>query len=80
MVQDVIKFIVLYGVFQIGFSGSFYLLFLHEQSRYNSYGEAFLATFLMLFGALIRICSCVLKVQRQSWQMFWCCCIWWVPW
>ncbi|DBA01715.1 TPA: hypothetical protein N0F65_010125 [Lagenidium giganteum] len=50
MVKDVIKFIVLYGVFQIGFSGSFFLLFQDENSRYNSYSEAFLATFLMLFG------------------------------
>ncbi|DBA01725.1 TPA: hypothetical protein N0F65_010135 [Lagenidium giganteum] len=50
MVKDVIKFIVLYGVFQIGFSGSFFLLFQHEDSRYNTYSEAFLATFLMLFG------------------------------
>ncbi|DAZ98072.1 TPA: hypothetical protein N0F65_001947 [Lagenidium giganteum] len=50
MVNDVIKFVVLYGVFQIGFSGSFFLLFQSENSRYNTYGDAFLATFLMLFG------------------------------
>ncbi|DBA01726.1 TPA: LOW QUALITY PROTEIN: hypothetical protein N0F65_010136 [Lagenidium giganteum] len=50
MVNDVVRFVVLYGVFQIGFSGSFFLLFQHEGSRYNTYSEAFLATFLMLFG------------------------------
>ncbi|DAZ97915.1 TPA: hypothetical protein N0F65_007256 [Lagenidium giganteum] len=50
MVNDVVKFIVLYGVFQVGFSGSFYLLFHDEGSRYDTYSEAFLATFLMLFG------------------------------
>ncbi|DBA01770.1 TPA: hypothetical protein N0F65_010180 [Lagenidium giganteum] len=50
MVKDVINFMMLYGVFQIGFSGAFFLLFQDENSRYNTYSEAFLATFLMLFG------------------------------
>ncbi|DAZ98637.1 TPA: hypothetical protein N0F65_000832 [Lagenidium giganteum] len=50
MVKDVSKFLALYSVFQLGFSGSFYLLFRNDKSRYDTYGQAFLATFYMLFG------------------------------
>ncbi|DAZ97159.1 TPA: hypothetical protein N0F65_004773 [Lagenidium giganteum] len=50
MLNDVIKFVVLYGVFQFGFSAAFLLLFHDQGSRYDSYGNSFMATFLMLVG------------------------------
>ncbi|KAJ0405491.1 hypothetical protein ATCC90586_000154 [Pythium insidiosum] len=51
MVRDVVKFLLLYAVFQFGFSGAFFLLFQgSETRRYSSYGRAFMSTAFMLFG------------------------------
>ncbi|DAZ92776.1 TPA: hypothetical protein N0F65_012453 [Lagenidium giganteum] len=52
MIEDVVKFLALYTVFQVAFSAAFFLMFQDEDSRYNNYGQSFLATFLMLFGDL----------------------------
>uniref|UniRef100_K3X139 Ion transport domain-containing protein n=1 Tax=Globisporangium ultimum (strain ATCC 200006 / CBS 805.95 / DAOM BR144) TaxID=431595 RepID=K3X139_GLOUD len=51
MRKDVYRFFILYSVFLLGFSGAFYLL-LRGLTGFESYGNAFLTVFLMLFGQL----------------------------
>ncbi|GLE06882.1 hypothetical protein PINS_up016551 [Pythium insidiosum] len=51
MVKDVYKFLLLYAVFLFGYSGAFYVL-LRGSAGYDSFINAFITVFLMLFGAL----------------------------
>ncbi|GLE06885.1 hypothetical protein PINS_up016554 [Pythium insidiosum] len=50
MVKDVRRFLVLYAVFIVGYSGAFYEL-LQGQSGYESFVNAFISTFLMMFAS-----------------------------
>lgn len=49
MVRDVVQFFIIYGVFVLGFSGGFYLLFRGE-TGYDNFVNSFFTVFLMLFG------------------------------
>ncbi|GLE06884.1 hypothetical protein PINS_up016553 [Pythium insidiosum] len=51
MIKDVYSFMVLYAVFLLGYSGAFYVL-LRGSAGYDSFINAFITVFLMLFGAL----------------------------
>ncbi|KAJ0393310.1 hypothetical protein P43SY_009978 [Pythium insidiosum] len=51
MIKDVYRFLLLYAVFLLGYSGAFYVL-LRGRPGYDSFVNAFITVFLMLFGAL----------------------------